>query len=334
MKARIYKLNFARVHFGERHLEDAGISFTADRLFSALMFEAIKNGEEVMHKFKRIANASTFRISDAFPYRCDELYYPKPVIIVERDLQIGDSAFEEALESREVAKKVKKMHYIPESYFDDYVNCKLSSNDIHDIARVKTGEVSLDEKASISRTGEDADLYRVGAYSFEENYGLWVLVITEDQDEKFIEELFYSLGYTGIGGKRSAGYGMFKLEVEDLSDLLKEKLVSFNKDDLKTSGSENHNTGKKEQYMLLSTALPIDDELEEVLKDGTYLLKRSGGFVSSSTYMGTSIRKRDVYKFSAGSVFTRPFNGQIIDVSPENFEHEVLNYAKGVFIKL
>jgi CRISPR-associated protein Csm4 len=84
--------------------------------------------------------------------------------------------------------------------------------------------------------------------------------------------------------------------------------------------------------MTLSVCLPANDELNDALLDGaSYLLLRRGGFVYSETYAAEPLRKRDFYKFSAGSLFEHPFSGDVFDVS-NGAGHPVYSYAKPLFI--
>ena len=53
-----------------------------------------------------------------------------------------------------------------------------------------------------------------------------------------------------------------------------------------------------------------------------------------STETKENYRKQDLYKFASGSTFCETFTGQIVDVRPLDFPHEVLNYAKPLFFKM
>ena len=85
--------------------------------------------------------------------------------------------------------------------------------------------------------------------------------------------------------------------------------------------------------MTLTTSLPIEKELEHVMGTGSYLLSKSSGF-AFSTETKENYRKQDLYKFASGSTFCESYTGQIVDVRPLDFPHEVLNYAKPLFFKM
>ena len=95
------------------------------------------------------------------------------------------------------------------------------------------------------------------------------------------------------------------------------------------SSVENHS----DKVMTLTTALPVDADLEEAMDDGHYLLTKSSGFAFSHA-TNENYRKQDLYKFASGSTFSKTFEGQIVDVRPLDFPHAVLNYAKPLFYKL
>ena len=88
---------------------------------------------------------------------------------------------------------------------------------------------------------------------------------------------------------------------------------------------------KSEKNILLSTALPEDEELEQVIKDSSYLLIKRSGFVDSSEYALQQMRKRDLYVFSSGSCFAHTFRGRIIE-ERNGRKHPVFRYAKAFFM--
>ena len=88
---------------------------------------------------------------------------------------------------------------------------------------------------------------------------------------------------------------------------------------------------RSKENILLSTALPEDDELEDVLKNASYILMKRSGFIDSSVYASQQMRKRDIYVFSPGSCFTRTFKGRIIE-EKNGGTHAVFRYAKAFFM--
>ena len=173
-----------------------------------------------------------------------------------------------------------------------------------------------DMKVSVGIHGmEEPEPFRVNTWNFNTGTGLYVLSGYENEsDRELLDELFEGLQYTGIGGKKSSGLGRFIYKVckvpEDMMGYLKKK---------------------SEKNILLSTALPEDEELEQVIKDSSYLLIKRSGFVDSSEYALQQMRKRDLYVFSSGSCFAHTFRGRIIE-ERNGGKHPVFRYAKAFFM--
>ena len=87
------------------------------------------------------------------------------------------------------------------------------------------------------------------------------------------------------------------------------------------------------RYMLLSTALATDEELESALDGASYLLTKRSGFIASDTYALEARRKRDLFVFASGSCFVNRFSGDIFDVSIGG-GHPVYRYAKSLFVEV
>ena len=81
--------------------------------------------------------------------------------------------------------------------------------------------------------------------------------------------------------------------------------------------------------MLLSTALPAEDELSSTLEDAFYMVVRRGGYISSE--QSHPVKKQTVYFLNAGSTFRRRFTGTILDVGMD-MPHPVWRYARAMFM--
>lgn len=312
MKFKIYKMDFSTpVHFGNGALDDVKNLFLADTLFSALCIESLKNkGEEQLNKLVSLSKENKLLFSDAMPYIEDVLYLPKPFIKIETE-QNGDSVLK---------KQYKKLKFLPvndlENYLKGSLDVKKANQDF------KLGEEKINTKVVISRDKSDNKPYSVGTFEFykkDENNkksGLYFLVGYENSDDLFfVDDLLNSLGYTGIGGKISSGYGKF-IAIPNEAD---EKLLSL------------LNLENKNKFISLSTCLPKDEELEGSLKGASYTLQKRSGFVASFDYSENFLKKKDLYTFSAGSSFDKIFSGDVFDVSNEG-NHPVYRYAKPLFI--
>ena len=297
MTYKMYIMNFHTAHFGAGALDSSKMTFAADRLFSALAIEAKKM--EKMEEFVSLAGQDDFVLTDAFPYQSSP-FLPKP---------IGFPNFEQAdltkdvKEVRRQAKMAKKLQFIPLERFESYVNGKLFKDAEHGVTNIVTK----------NQPHVDGALYQVSTVRFADKSALYVIA----NESELLNELMASLQYTGIGGKRSSGYGQFDLTILDLPDSFKNRLTKAHQGPV----------------MTLTTSLPVEKELEYAMETGSYLISKSSGF-AFSTETNENYRKQDLYKFASGSTFSETFTGQIVDVRPLDFPHEVLSYAKPLFLKM
>ncbi len=297
MTYKMYIMNFHTAHFGAGSLDSSKMTFAADRLFSALVLEAKKMGK--MEEFVSIAGQDDFVLTDAFPYQSGP-FLPKP---------IGFPKFEQpdlttdVKEVRRQAKMAKKLQFIPLDKFDSYVDGTLFKDADHAVTNIVTK----------NQPHVDGNLFQVSTVRFRDESCLYVIA----KESELLNELMTSLQYTGIGGKRSSGYGQFDLTILDLTDNFKNRLTKAHQGPV----------------MTLTTSLPVEKELEYAMETGSYLLSKSSGF-AFSTETKENYRKQDLYKFASGSTFSETYTGQIVDVRPLDFPHEVLNYAKPLFFKM
>ena len=165
------------------------------------------------------------------------------------------------------------------------------------------------------RNNEETLPYRVGIFYFLENCGLYIIVAYESESEKTLaENLLEGLSYTGIGGKKSVGLGKFNLLRGKMSKCMQEHL--------------ERDSNKK---ILLSVALPRDEELECALNGASYQLSKRSGFVASSDYADEWRKKKELFVFVSGSCFEQLFEGDVYDVS-DGGSHPVYRYAKSLFM--
>lgn len=300
-KFSIYKLEFTTgVHFGKGMLNDSDCVFYADQLFSALYIEALKFGKAEI--FYEAVRSGRLLFSDVLPFASGRYMIPKPLLYVEPPNK-GDS---------EEKKKYKKLKYIPIEWLQSFLTGELyfEQNPMEDF-----GEYEQRVMAAVRRK-DDTLPYYVGVFHFNPGNGLYVILAYQEYDEKELaEKLLESVSYSGIGGERSNGLGMFELKKAGKG---KDMLVKY---------LEKQSRKK----LLLSTALPREDELSHVLEGATYLLGKRSGFVSSVDYADELRRKKDLYVFMAGSCFEKKFDGDIYDVS-DGGGHPVYRYAKPLFM--
>lgn len=290
-------MTFHSAHFGEGTLDSSSLTFSADRLFSALSIEALKLN--LYDEFITLAQQDDFVLSDAFPYNMGP-FLPKPIGYPKFEHLNNDLSVKEV---RQNAKKNKKLEYIELDVINDFLNGEVFDN--YDFA----------SKSLVTKNNptDDNGLYQVSIMTYDDFTSLYVIANQTD----LLDTLMMSLQFSGIGGKRSSGYGIFDLSIEDIPETLLKYLV----------------TKSNKEVLLLTSALPKIEDLEQAMENGQYIIKKSSGFVFSTIH-DRNFRKQDLYKFKAGSTFKHSFVGDIYDVRPNDFKHEVLNFAKPLFYEL
>lgn len=304
MEAKIYKLRFlGPVHFGTGRLESAAYTCDAATLFSALFIEALAAGcaDDLLEAVRQ----GTCSISDCFPYIKDTFYLPKPLGTFHSDDQ--DAKNSQDSRSRKAAKKLL---YIPASQLSNYMNGTFDF--IHELENFDLGQSFVRMKVNLTRaTSDDTELFPVGGFSFLPQRGIYFIY----KGEYDIAPLMDSLAYSGLGGKRSSGYGAFDYTVEDAS-CIEEPKASDNK-----------------SFMLLSSAIPNETSLtDELLQNVHYKLDKRGGFVQSTSYASTQQKKQDMWVFRPGSVFAKRFSGDVFDVNNAAGSHAVYRYARAMWM--
>ena len=311
MKYKIAKLSFnGNVHFGEGTLEKSGFSLSSDTIFSALCCELAKTGreEEIEQLIFNISDGK-LKISDAFPFKDELLFLPRPFINVKADNDDGNSVEKKAF---------KKLKYISIDKYDmflkgnfKYEECKKALDDINDISKF-----AIYEQVAI-KEGADSEPYSVGKVRFKNKCGLWFIIAAHDDEiMNELTELIYSLSLSGIGGKRSSGCGRFVTEFDELPEYLLSNLER-----------------ESEKAVSLSVCLPRNEEIENALEDASYGVLKRSGFVYSENYASSSQKKNDLYVFVAGSCFKNRFKGDVYDVSAGG-SHKVYRYAVPMFLSI
>lgn len=302
MKYVAYKLDFqVGVHFGKGMLNETRETFCADTLFSALCIEAVKNNC-LDNLYQKTAEGKLL-FSDGFPFVDDVLYIPKPMVRLEHEVDVS------------ARKKWKNLKYIPLNALEAYLKGNLDV--VAESERLsQLGEMQVQQKVSLTNA-EKSEPFSVGIYHFRRGNGLYFIMGYESvEDKQMVELLIDSLGYQGIGGKTSSGLGKFSMLPIDITEDLVRRLDEENG-----------------QFVVLSTSLPKDSELEAVVEAAIYLLEKRGGFVQSSTYAEELVKKQEQYFLKAGSVVQRRFEGDVYNVGQRG-SHPVWRYAKPILLEV
>ena len=314
MNYQIYKLKFTTgVRFGTGGLNKSAGTLSADTIFSALCQEALKYGEDTLAKLVNAVRDGQLLLSDGLPYIKDRYYIPKPLMRLEYKEE-GDSV---------VKKALKKLEYIPVDRLEQFLAGELDIKKESESFKDQFGKSDLIEKVAVrthdenpEKLGESAP-YAVHIFRYGEESGLY-LCVGYQSDDMLLElgDLFLSMSYSGIGGKRSAGYGRFEATLQKPDPDFEKRLTA-----------ENY-----QSYMMLSTGLPADSEMTAAL-DGTegYKLVKRSGFVASPVYADSFRKKKDMYLMAPGSTFQKKFRGDLFDVSSGG-SHPVYRYARPVFM--
>lgn len=83
-------------------------------------------------------------------------------------------------------------------------------------------------------------------------------------------------------------------------------------------------------YLLLTTALPDEEELERTMEDASYTLTRRGGFVSSDSFAPSGQKKREQFFLTAGSVVRRRFGGALYLAARQ--DHPAYRFSKPLLL--
>ena len=329
MSYAIYPLTFdTPVHFGQAghggRLEQAGMEYPADVLFSALCAELAAAGEET--SLERLVEGVRMRrvlFSDLLPWKRGEdegmeFFVPRPLLrIVLADAQEKGS-YSETCRLASERKKQKQLRYIRASRMGAYVEAARSGAPFADAADF--GEASLRQR--VNCRGEAPLPYYVGQFDFCANAGLYLLLYAEDEaDADWLQEILRWLGRTGIGGKRSSGYGKFRLAEDaiflDDTGVYADDAALYAMIEAKDASWQ----------MTLSPVLPKAAELDAA-QAGEYRLRRSGGFITAPKREAQ--KKAGVYLFDAGSCFSERIEGTLADLGSCD-GHAVWRYGLGLY---
>lgn len=317
MNCLLFKLGFdAPVHFGS---SDGALSlysseelFRADTLFSALCHTALHSGGSCsLNRLCEAAAGGSLLLSDAMPWQGETLFLPKPIISAEHTEEIP----------ARLRKEIKKLKWISVMDFEAFSSSVAGGTPFVPKENPVFGVQQVFTKAAV-QDGEDALPYDVGTFRFYDDCGLWFLCLCDEADAQWLEDLVTALGYSGIGGKVSSGYGAF--HVEDLVYLDE----PFDQQTQWLADALHRDAGR---FLLLTTALPEDAELETVLDGACYQLVRRGGFVQSENYSEEPMKKDTQYFLAAGSTLRTRFRGALFNVGKAG-NHPVLRYSKPLFL--
>ena len=304
---------------------------TAEYVHSDTLFSAICNTYRLLYGNTQLENLlqlfkvhqPPFLISSAFPRANDILLFPIP-----KNVDLGDFA--------EDRKKFKNVAFISKTIFDQIIAGTAIGEHVQEENLVQNGRVLLTNtdiesfkrqvsalenglkiwtrkevpRVVIDRTTSASEIYHFGEVSYSKGCGLFFLLKFERNAkyEREIKATMRLLGDTGIGGDRTSGKGLFKIQKPEFEPIE----IDFTPRDCFTT---------------LSLYYPTRDELK-LLKNGRYELIGRGGWIYSPA--DRNMRRKFVRMFVEGSVFQTQngLYGDLVPVTPEAFtRHEVFRYG-------
>lgn len=329
----LYNLKFTTpVHFGNSELahslDTTVMTCCADTLFSALCHAAFSIGgnEQVQWLIHKVQN-NELRFSDCMPcHGVDRYYLPRPCCSPAKHLQLPEDD----------RKVVKKAEWIPVDTMDTFLSA-MRGETVYDWSQAANTsdfgnnlEFSKVQLFTNPDTEKHTEPYTVGAFQFHPDMGLYfILQYAENSDSNQVKTMLDALGYSGIGGKTSSGYGRFSVE--------KTTFLCFPKDTEDTFDETTQwfyhalHTEQAKRWLLISASLPEESELDRAVTDSQYQIVRRGGF-SFPVYSEHSLRKKKTqYFFASGSVFENRYHGALYTVgNTEN--HAIYRYGKPIFL--
>lgn len=341
MKYYLYTLKFSTpVHFGDAgsSLQDSSFTFSADTFFSALCAEARLCFGDYLENFITKVKDGDILLSSLFPYYllpADEdsddelqLYLPKPLLHDEEDHQML-KPFEEMKGIMQRRKKMENMKFVRVSNIKEYLLAK-KHNSVYEYELPVFAERMTSEKVNC-RTAQPQP-YTVGGYKFTERSGLYFIAgFKDDSDNELLQKMTESLGYSGIGGRRSSGMGKFEMQQEPCEI---QKQYAYYEDEKGLAIMLADETSRFQ--MSIAPIIPAESELSFLgSEDKMYsyqLLKRSGFIYSVD--MDCNLKRNTIYLMAEGSCFNRRIAGTMPQFTYEGLKHAVYRNGIGMFVGL
>ena len=218
-------------------------------------------------------------------------------------------------------KQQKRLSYIRAGRMQEYLESLREGRPFDEPAAF--GQENLHQR--VNCRGEEPLPYFVGSFVFHDQAGLYLIVSTESEDVvEAMSCLLEFMGQSGIGGKRSSGYGKFHLA--DDAVLLSEDAV-YGEDDAALYRLLTDEAA--EWQMTLSPVLPDARDIETVAQ-GFYHLRHVGGFVTTAAL---AEKKNSICLLDSGSCLHERVPGSMASLG-QNEGHPVLRYGYGLYVGL
>lgn len=301
----------------------------SDTIKNALYYEYISNYDYLPpdHFFTH------FKISSAFPFYKDHLFFPKP--FKNLLLQFSDNNNNSNNPDSSLRKKIKKIQWLHQDYFFNEILNKNYSAPLTNLTsdnKFLFNSTPPTDKFIVEEITHRLHYYYtqpfdVVRYHFSENSGLFVIIQTSNQNflENTLIPAFKILALNGIGGYKTIGHGTF--------DPHKITPIPFS---FPAPANPTH-------LINLSLYLPAQEELNCILKSPVpsfYSLIKRGGYIAAANQPHLkNLKKKSVFMFKDGSVFPyfpdNQLTGTRIDLKPNhNISHPILKDGQAIFIPI
>jgi CRISPR type III-A-associated RAMP protein Csm4 len=296
----------------------------SDTLYSAVSSAMLRLGwgEEWFEATAR-SESPAVRLSSLFPWQHDSLLAPAPANLWPPQ---GTSKLR-ASAARFIPAFLTGLLASGQPFQEEHWDVDALSECLLRRGRGGTGpfRIALRSHASVDRLEQgQIQLHQAACLEFEDNAGLWCAAeCADDGWADRLEGALRLLGDSGIGGKRSLGWGHFEIASVRRGDLATLVLGS------KFSPDPSAETA----HWILSLVSPGGSDAIDWTR-GSYELLERGGRVESEAEWGS--RKKSVRMIREGSVLFAPEapKGAARDVAPEGFPHPVYRCGLALSIPL
>lgn len=324
MKLEAIKLRFGstplHIGRGSDELDKTELVYHSDSLKSAIYSVGVCRFEQ-WHDPDYFFRG--FSISSCFPFAGDEFFLPRPLI--KRRMVF------KGVKNDLMAKKAKKIEYLSANVFQAFLNsesddflvdqtcltadqsciCEKTESTFREskgqVRKISFFRTEVQQRVAVPYQGSDEDAipFYIDRIYFEEDCGLYFLARFSDENLRGqVMAAIKLLGAQGIGTDRSVGNGLFDFDI--------------NRD---CSGFSLSHSGKNDLQLPLGLYLPAREELDtiDLSKSSWTLLKRGGYMGGSADESYRHLRKKSIYMFGEGSVFstTLELRGKYEDLKPD-----------------
>jgi len=304
MKEYLIKLHFqSSLRIGQAGIgmENIVRRIHSDTIFSALChtFSLLYSDDWVSAFLNEYERDPHFLISSAFPFSDDHLFLPRPMKRIEKWVNESDE--------QEAPKELKNLEYIGIENLRKWLfnePCSLSELSEDNIRATESFKTLLLPRVALDRADNHSQLFYSACQVFAPNAGLYLILRAKTDVIPTLQSAFALLAENGLGSERSSGFGKFSIEWLDPPDALAELL---------------HQQGNS--FYLLSLFHPSQSTDHLDLTNSSYELEeRRGWFYSQST--GVQLKRKTVWMFREGSVFSFQPRGHLVDVAPDEWNDQ------------